>query len=103
VPVVTGAAALIQPFDAAVSADSGDIWADLTLDTNTFNPLALAPGQSGTINVTITPDASQVGKTISGYLYVDTFSVVDGFTVTFTGDEVVRLPYSYTVVAAPAS
>ena len=101
VPLATGAAALIQPFDPAVSADSGDIWADYTLNTNTYNPLVLAPGQSGTINVTITPTLAQVGSTVSGYLYVDTFNVVGGFIGTFSGDEVVRIPYSYTV--APAS
>ena len=101
VPVATGAFALIQPFDPAVSADSGDIWADFTLNTSTYNPLVLAPGQSGTINVTITPKLAQVGSTVSGYLYVDTFNVVGGFASTFSGDEVVRIPYSYTV--APAS
>jgi Subtilase family/Peptidase inhibitor I9 len=82
---------LTQPFDAAVAADSGDFWADLTLGTATFNPLMLAPGQSGTINVTITP-ANKVGSTVSGFLYVDTFN----FDVS-TGDEVVRIPYSYTI------
>jgi hypothetical protein len=46
---------LLQPFDAAVTSDSGDFWADLSLGTATFNPLMRAPGQSGTIDVTITP------------------------------------------------
>ena len=83
---------LDEPFDAAVSADSGDIWADLVLNTNTFNPLVLAPGATGTINVTITPDPTMIGKTVTGFIYVDTFS-----PVVTTGDEVVRIPYSYTV------
>jgi hypothetical protein len=91
-PVTTSAFVLMQPFDAAVSADSGDAWADLTLNTNTFNPLVLAPGQSGTIKLTITPNASDVGKTVSGFVYVDTFDLN-----VFTGDEAVRIPYSYTV------
>jgi hypothetical protein len=52
----------------------------------------LATGQAGTINVTITPDPAKVGQTVSGYLYIDTFNGVVG-----TGDEVVRIPYSYTV------
>ena len=89
-PIGTAAFALMQPFDPAVSADSGDIWADLTLDTNTYNPLVLAPGQSGTINLVITPSAP-VGSIVSGYIYVDTFEFVG------MGDEVVRIPYSYTV------
>jgi Subtilase family len=90
--VSSSAYVLMKPFDAAVSADSGDVWADLVLNTNTFNPLVLAPGATGTINVTITPDSTMIGKTVTGFIYVDTFSLV----VT-TGDEVVRLPYSYTV------
>jgi hypothetical protein len=52
----------------------------------------LAPRQSGTINLTITPSASEVGNTVSGFIYIDTFD----FNV-FTGDEAVRIPYSYTV------
>jgi hypothetical protein len=91
-PVTTSAFALMQAFDTAVSADSGDLWVDLTLNTNTFNPLVLPPGESGTINVTITPNASEVGKTVRGFIYIDTFD----FNV-FTGDETVRIPYGYTV------
>jgi hypothetical protein len=91
-PLTTAAFIATHAFDPAASADSGDIWADVTLGTNTFKPLVLTPGQSGTINVTITPDASQIGKTVTGFIYVDTFNAVVS-----TGDEVVRLPYSYTV------
>jgi hypothetical protein len=90
-PVTITALALMQPFDSAVSASSGDLWADVTLGTNTFNPLVLAAGQSGTINLTITPP-SQVGTRVSGYLYIDTFN-----PNVSTGDEVVRIPYRYTV------
>jgi hypothetical protein len=54
--------------------------------------LILAPGQSGAITVTLTPNASAVGSTVSGYLYVDTYNPQTG-----TGDEVVRVPYSYTI------
>jgi hypothetical protein len=91
-PVTTSAFVLTQAFDTAISADSGDIWADVTLNTNTFNPLLLAPGQSGTINLSIAPSASGVGKTVSGFIFIDTFD----FNVS-TGDEAVRIPYSYTV------
>jgi hypothetical protein len=82
----------MQPFDAAVSADSGDFWADQVFLTNTYNPLTLAPGQSGTINLTITPDPNQVGMAISGFIYIDTYN-----GIVLTGDEVVRIPYHYTV------
>jgi len=91
-PVATGAVALIQAFDSAASADSGDVWADLTLGSNTYNPLVLASGETGTIHVTITPNPSLVGQTVTGYLYIDTYS-----NFVNTGDEVVRIPYSYTV------
>ena len=82
----------MQPFDPNVSADSGDFWADQVLLTNTYNPLILAPGQSGTINLTITPDPSQIGKSISGFIYIDTYN-----EFALTGDEVLRMPYRYTV------
>jgi hypothetical protein len=91
-PVSTGAVAVMQPFDPAVSASSGDIWADLTLGTNTYNPLLLAPGEGGIINLTITPNPADVGKAIRGYLYIDTYN-----SFVSTGDEVVRIPYSYTI------
>jgi hypothetical protein len=91
-PVTANAYVLAKGFDSAVSADSGDLWADLTLNTATFNPLVLAPGQTGTIHVTITPDPTQVGNVVSGYIYIDTFN-----PVVSTGDEVVRIPYRYTV------
>jgi hypothetical protein len=92
VPVSISAVAVLKSFDTTVSSDAGDIWADLTLGTNTFNPLLLPSGTGGTITVTIAPSASDVGKTVTGYLYIDTFNGVVG-----TGDEVVRLPYTYTV------
>lgn len=91
-PVTMSAFVLMQAFDTTVSADSGDIWADVTLGTNTFNPLLLASGESGIINVTITPDPTKVGQTVTGFIYIDTYNGVVG-----TGDEVVRIPYSYTI------
>ena len=93
-PVTTSAFVLMQPFDPAVSSDAGDIWADLTLNTTTYKGLVLAAGQQGTIHVTITPSQAQVGTTVNGYLYIDTYS-----RFVATGDEVVRIPYSYSVIA----
>jgi hypothetical protein len=92
-PVTLTGYALAENWDDAVSSDQGDIWADLVFGTNTFNPLVLASGASGALTVTISPAASEVGKTVTGYVYVDTFNPYVG-----TGDEVVRIPYSYTVV-----
>jgi hypothetical protein len=83
----------LKGFDASVSASSGDLWSDVTFGTNTYNPLVLAPGQSGTINVTITPSSEQIGRTVRGTIYIDTFN-----GTVQTGDEVVALPYSYTII-----
>jgi hypothetical protein len=91
-PVNTHAVIVMQPFDPSIAADSGDFWADQTFLTNTYNPLTLAPGQSGIINLRITPDPNQIGKSISGFIYIDTYN-----DVALTGDEVVRVPYRYSI------
>jgi hypothetical protein len=54
-------------------------------------PVTLDPGQSVTITVTITP-VGPAGSVVRGHLYIDTISVV-----TFGGDELIDLPYAYTV------
>jgi hypothetical protein len=81
-----------QPFDPNASADSGNAWEDIILGTATYSPVILAPGMEGTINVTLAPTTAQIGQTISGYIYIDTYNSTVG-----TGDEVLQLPYSYTV------
>jgi hypothetical protein len=91
-PVTTGARVTMLPFDPAITSDSGDFWADQTLGTSSYNPLILAPGESGTINATIKPEPSHVGQVMQGYLFIDTYNLLVA-----TGDEVVRLPYSYTI------
>ena len=91
-PVNMSAKVSMLPFDAAVSADSGDVWADQVLGTQTFKPLILAPGESGTIRVTITPNHYKIGDVIKGSVFIDTYNPVIG-----VGDEVVRLPYTFTI------
>jgi hypothetical protein len=88
--VNTSVVATLKPFDKAVSADSGDFWSDVTFGTYTYNPLVLAPAQLGVIHVTITPNAAQVGQVVRGSIYIDNFNG-------YTGDEIVRIPYAYTV------
>lgn len=56
-----------------------------------YTPLTLAPGQSGTITVTITPNAPK-GTVVSGFIAVDTFN-----QATSSGDEIINIPYTYTV------
>ncbi|HXJ62730.1 MAG TPA: hypothetical protein VNN79_03150, partial [Actinomycetota bacterium] len=54
-------------------------------------PVTLAPGQSATITVTITP-AGASGTGVKGHIYIDTFDFfTDG------GDEVASIPYKYTI------
>jgi hypothetical protein len=54
-------------------------------------PVSLAPGESATITVTITP-AGPVGSVVRGHLYIDSFNFF-----TLGGDELIDLPYAYTI------
>jgi hypothetical protein len=92
--VTTTASARMQPFDKTVTADSGNVWIDQTQGTTTFKPLVLGPGATGTINLTFKPDASLAGKDVRGFVYIDTFNAQDNLQA---GDEVVSLPYAYSV------
>ncbi len=76
-----GAVADTNPFDSAVASDTGHLWAFSVDPSATFTPLALAPGQSGTITVTITPSAS--ANHVNGFIDVDTFNLASN-----SGDEV---------------
>jgi hypothetical protein len=79
-------------FDSAVTSETSDIWqAAVIASTPDFTPLLLEPRETGVINVSITPNAPK-GSVVSGFLGIDTFNVN-----TFSGDEVVNLPYSYKV------
>ncbi|HEY7144793.1 MAG TPA: S8 family serine peptidase [Streptosporangiaceae bacterium] len=83
------AVANTNPFDSAVSASSGDVWA-FSVDPNaSYTPLSLGPGQSGTITLTFIPNAPK-GSVVRGFIGVDTFNLV-----TDSGDELVNIPYTY--------
>jgi hypothetical protein len=85
------AVATANPFDSAVTSSTGDVWAQTVTAGAPYTPLTLAPGQSGTITLTITPNAAS-GTVVSGFIAVDTFN-----KATDSGDELVNIPYSYTV------
>jgi hypothetical protein len=88
--------ATIKAFDSAVTSSTGDIWLLSVNPTASVKPVVIAPGQTVTINVTITPNAA-VGTVVSGHLYVDDFlSNVEPYGQQ-TGDELSALPYEYTV------
>ncbi len=58
--------------------------------------MVIDPGQTATINVTITPSAAS-GTVVSGNLYVDVFASAVPYLDNSSGDELAALPYEYTV------
>ena len=92
--------------DTDITSDTGDLWqfylgASSSLD---YDPLVLAPGASGTINLTITPSQA-VGKGVSGEIYLDTTQFIPpgcdaascAFFTTGSTDELAAVPYAYAV------
>jgi hypothetical protein len=87
-----GAKVRTRQFDPAVTSSTGDIWlGSVMASPPPATPLTLPPGGSGTITVTITPQAPR-GSVVRGVVYVDDFSGYTG-----SGDELIGIPYSYTV------
>ncbi len=79
-------------FDPGFTAAGGDIWLTAVSKTApSFTPVTIAPGQTASIPVTITPTAAK-GTTVHGTLYVDTYN-----TFSASGDELIAIPYTYTV------
>ena len=92
--------ATTRAFDPTVTSSTGDIWAALAGASGaTTSSLTLAPGQSGAITVTITPNAPG-GSVQSGTLYLATASPVE---FGLTGDTLQAFPYSYTAIAPPGA
>jgi hypothetical protein len=83
-------------FDAAATSAPGDFWQFTTVPTAakaSYSLQRVDPGQTATIEVTITPSGT-AGTVVQGTLYADDF--VD--TTTFeTGSEIAALPYEYKV------
>ncbi len=79
-------------FDPAASSPNGDIWQS----QNGFTPVIVQPGQSTTLYLTITPNAPS-GSLVSGTLYLDDASQVTQYGTSPSGDQLVALPYRYTV------
>jgi subtilisin family serine protease len=85
------AVANTNPFDAAVTSTSGDVWAQSVNASAPYSPVTLAPGATGTITLTFTPSAPK-GTVVHGFIAVDTLNLA-----TVAGDELVNIPYTYTV------
>jgi hypothetical protein len=94
--------ATTRTFDDTIVATGGNLW-DAATDPNSttgFDPSAahvVQPGASTTLTVAITPTQEMEGETVSGFLAVQTLDVN-----TFASDDLVHIPYSYTVSIPPA-
>ena len=85
-----------KAFDPAVTSAVGDFWELSVNPAAAFGLLVIQPGQTKTINVTITP-AGAAGTVVSGNLYAD---VLDGNVPPLGqegGDELAALPYTYRI------
>jgi hypothetical protein len=78
-----------NPFDANVTASSGDVWAQSVDPDAPYTPLSLAPGQTGTITLTFNSTGHK-GKVVRGFVDVDTFNLAS-----LGGDKVTTIPYAY--------
>jgi hypothetical protein len=85
-----------KPFDSAVTSNTGDIELAAVNPAASFSPIVINPGQTATINVTITPSAAS-GTTVRGTLYVDDFLTNVPPYGQEGSDELLGLPYEYTV------
>ena len=88
--------ATTKPFDAAVTASNGDLWLASVNPAAGFGLFIIKPGQTRTIEVTITPSGAS-GTVVSGHLYVDDFVGNVPPYAQETGDELAAIPYTYTI------
>jgi hypothetical protein len=81
-----------RSFDPAVTSSTGDHWlGSVRPQAPEFHPVALEPGDSGDITVTIKPVGAK-GSVVTGCLYVDADTLSND-----AGDELTAIPYQYTV------
>jgi Subtilase family len=85
-----------KAFDAAVTSDTGDVMAASVNPSLSFSPVVINPGQTATINVTITPSGAS-GTVVTGNLYIDDFLTDIPPYGQQTANELAGLPYSYTI------
>jgi hypothetical protein len=92
--------ATTQAFDPGASSAVGDLWLTSVSPSATFNPLfTIQPGQSRTIDLTITPSADgTAGTVVQGTLYVDAFAAFNEIQLGgLTGSAVMAIPYEYKI------
>ncbi|MGD0705053.1 MAG: S8 family serine peptidase [Trebonia sp.] len=88
--------AVVKAFDSAVTSPAGDLWQLSINPSAPFAPVTINPGQTATVNVTITPNEA-AGTVVSGHLYVDDDATAVPPYGQLTGDELSAIPYEYTV------
>jgi hypothetical protein len=84
---------LTKPFDPAVTSATGDLWLEATNPAAPLAPVTINPGQTVTIDVTITP-AGASGTVVQGTLYIDSFV---NAPFQYAGNELAGIPYAYTI------
>jgi hypothetical protein len=103
--VTTSASVVTSPFDSTVSSPTGDLESDSAnpaTSLGSFAPITVAPGQTATIPITITPSGAS-GTKVTGTLYLDDtayfeFGSIQDAVVNYPqADEVAALPYQYTI------
>jgi hypothetical protein len=85
-----------KEFDTSVTSSTGDVELASINPAATFSPVVINPGQTATIDVTITPSAAP-GTVVSGTLYVDDFLNDIPPYGQIASNELAGIPYSYTV------
>jgi hypothetical protein len=85
-----------KQFDTSVTSSTGDVELDAINPAAVATPVIINPGQTATINVTITPSAP-AGTKVSGTLYVDDLLTDIPPYGQIATDELAGLPYAYTV------
>jgi hypothetical protein len=98
-PVTASMTATTRAFDPAVTSSTGDFWLGALDPSSSVTPVTVAPGQTADIAVTITPTGTH--RVVHGTLFVSDLSVTvlynDGLYSQPVGNDVVALPYTYTV------
>ncbi len=85
-----------KAFDSTVTSSTGDLWPASVNPAATFSPVVINPGQTVTIDVTITPSGTS-GTVVNGVLYIDNFLTNVPPYGQQGGDELFAIPYEYTI------
>jgi hypothetical protein len=85
-----------KQFDTSVTSSTGDVELASINPSATFTPVIINPGQTATIDVTITPSGAS-GTQVRGTLYIDDLLNNIPPYAQIATDELAGLPYAYTI------